>query len=85
VPVAFRARCHTAWSVAVRNGRPARAWEHEVVRAGCAPGREVFLEIGDNDLRDRDLPPAGVGLRGTEQQRAVGELLVLLDDRDDAM
>ena len=45
----------------------------------------MLLEVGDDDLRDRHRPPAGVGLGRAEVERAVGELLVLLDDGDGAV
>ena len=45
----------------------------------------VSLELGNDDLGDRDRPAASVGLGWAEEKCAVGELLVLLDDGDGAV
>ena len=45
----------------------------------------MLLELGNDDLGDRDRAPAGVGLGWAEEESAVGELLVLLDDGDGAV
>jgi hypothetical protein len=81
IPVALRARCHTARSVAVRKGYPVAAREHEVVAARAAPCGEVLLELRDDHFGDRRLAPAGVGLRRPEHERAVSEPLIAARQR----
>ena len=39
-----------------------------------------MLEVGDDHLRDHDRSHAGIGLRRSEHESAVGQLLVLLLD-----
>ena len=43
------------------------------------------LEVGDEGGRNGDDAPPGVGLRRTEHEGAVAELLILLDDGDTAV
>jgi hypothetical protein len=59
--------------------------KHGVVAAGRAPVPQVLFEVRDDDFRNRDLPQVCVGIGWTKYQRAVGELLVLLDNRDGAV
>ncbi len=59
---------------------PLRAREHERVSSAVAPRVEVHLELGDEGGRDGNGAVAGVTLRRPDEERAVGELLQLLDD-----
>ena len=55
------------------------AGKDEMLRPGHSPGGEVGLQVGHEHRRDRDRAHTRVGLRWTEHERAVAELLVLLD------
>ena len=85
IPTARSARCH-AGVEGRRSERAARlTGEDEVLGTGRRPRREVRLKVRDDDRWDRHVPHAGVGLRWAEHERAVAELLVLLDDRHGAV
>src|SRR5207244_9507596 len=78
-PTAARALAHFACHVIAE--RPALvAGEHEPVRPGLAEAAAVSPELGSERLGKRDLAAPGVGLRRTDHQRAVTELLTLLGD-----
>lgn len=82
-------RPQCAMPSSMKRRRPERSsgftGKHEVLGAECRPHGEVCLEVGADDGRMATVHRPSVGLRRTEHECPVDELLVLLHDVDRSM